>query len=159
MFKSLKGYDESQVRATQFIRNVKFGKNVTVAPFVNLYDCEIGDDVFIGPYVEIQSGSKIGDRCRIQSHSFICSHVTIGNDVFIGHGVMFIDDKYPRANKPWTPLETRVCDNASIGSNATILPVKIGIGSMVGAGSTVTKDVADGRTVAGNPARLIRTSI
>lgn len=159
MYKLLKGYTKAQVESTQFIRNVKFGKNVTVAHFVNLYDCVIGDDSFIGPFVEIQAGSVIGKASRIQSHTFICSHVSIGNNVFVGHGVVFINDKYPRVGQDWKPLKTVVEDNASIGSNATIMPVRIGAWALVGAGSVVTKDIANGCTVAGNPSKVINTGI
>lgn len=157
MFKLLSGYKAAQIKETQFVKNVKFGKNVTVSPFVNLYDCEIGDGSFIGPFVEIQSGVKIGKNVRIQSHSFICSHVEIGDNVFVGHGVMFINDKYPRAsNKDWVPQKTFIGDYASIGTNATIMPVRIGQWAMVGAGSTVLKDIPNGCTAAGNPSKIIK---
>lgn len=123
---------------------------------VNLYGCEIGAHTRVGPFVEIQKGVKIGSHCKIQSHTFICSHVTIGNDCFIGHGVMFIDDTWPRARGEWTPKETHIKDGASIGSNATILPVTIGHDAMVGAGSVVTRDVRDYTLVVGNPSRTIK---
>jgi len=139
------------------IKNVKLGKNVKIPypELVNLYDCEIGDDCLIGPFVEIQKGVKIGARTRIQSHSFVCTKVKIGKDVFVGHGVMFINDRYPvhRDSKDWE--EVIVEDNVVIGSNATILPCRIGKNAMVGAGAVVTKDVPANKIVAGNPAKVI----
>ena len=140
------------------IKNVKIGKNVDI-PFpklVNLYGCEIGNDCLIGPFVEIQTGVKIGEKTRIQSHSFICSKVRIGREVFIGHGVMFINDKYPvhRDFNDWQ--EIIVEDGVVIGSNATILPCRIGKNALIGAGAVVTKDVPFGKIVIGNPAKVIR---
>jgi acetyltransferase-like isoleucine patch superfamily enzyme len=139
------------------IKNVKLGKNVKIPypELVNLYDCEIGDNCLIGPFVEIQKEVKIGKNTRIQSHSFICSKVTIGENVFIGHGVVFINDRYPPRydSKFWE--ETIVEDDVVIGSNATILPCKIGKGALIGAGSVVTKDIPPKKIVAGNPARII----
>jgi acetyltransferase-like isoleucine patch superfamily enzyme len=139
------------------INDVRIGKDVEIPypDLVNLYGCEIGDGCFIGPFVEIQRGVSIGKRTRIQSHSFLCSKVTIGDDAFIGHGVMFINDKHPVQNDPNKWEETRVGDGAVIGSNATILPSKIGNDAVVGAGSVVTKDIPDGRTALGNPAKVI----
>ena len=147
--------------------DVKFGLNVKIYAFVNLYGCEIGDDSRIGTFVEIQRGSKIGKRVKISSHSFICGGVTIEDEVFIGHGVMFINDKYPRSTtgggqpqteEDWVCIPTLVRRGASIGSNATILcGVTIGEGAIVGAGSVVTHDVLPETIVAGNPAHLIRT--
>jgi len=141
------------------IRKCKMGKNVKI-PFpdlVNLYECRIGDDTFIGPFVEIQKGAVIDKRCRIQSHTFICEGVTIGNDVFVGHGVVFTNDLYPLANDPgWKLKKTLVKDRATIGNNATLLPVIIGEGSLVGAGSVVTKNVPDYTVVAGNPAKVLK---
>lgn len=143
--------------------DVQLGKDVVIRDFVNLYGCVIGDESTIGPFVEIQAGAVIGKRCKIQSHSFLCSGVTLEDGVFIGHGVMFINDKTPRAvredgalqgAKDWKSVPTVIKKNASIGSNATILPgITIGEGAMVGAGSVVTKDVPAGATVVGNPAR------
>jgi acetyltransferase-like isoleucine patch superfamily enzyme len=138
------------------INNVKFGKDVII-PFpdlVNLYGCDIRDECFIGPFVEIQKNVVIGERTRIQSHSFICSNVTIGKDVFIGHGVMFINDKYPvhRNESEWGI--TIVGDDTVIGSNATILPVSIGKKSLIGAGSVVTKNIPEMKIFAGNPAKF-----
>ena len=143
------------------LKNVKLGKKVKI-PFprlVNLYDCELGDNCLVGPFVEIQAGVKIGEKTRIQSHSFICSKVTIGKGVFIGHGVVFINDKYPvhRHSKDWQ--ETIVEDGVAIGSNATILPCRIGKNALVGAGAVVTKDVPAGKVVAGNPAKFVKERI
>lgn len=132
---------------------------------VNLYGCTIGDDSKIGTFVEVQKGAVIGARCKVSSHSFICEGVTIEDEVFIGHGVMFINDKQPRATADgalqteadWTVVPTRVCRGASIGSGAAILcGVTVGAGALVGAGAVVTKDVPAGATVAGVPARLMR---
>jgi len=146
--------------------DVKLGRDVKIYDFVNLYGCEIGDESKIGTFVEIQKGARVGRRVKISSHTFICEGVTIEDFVFIGHGVTFTNDLYPRATTPtgelqgdddWTVVPTLVRKYASIGSNATILcGVEIGEGAIVGAGSVVTKDVAAGTIVAGNPARLIR---
>ena len=139
------------------IKDCKIGEGTKVYDFVNLYGCEIGDDCMVGPFVEIQKDVKIGDRCRIQTHTFICSMVTIETDVFIGHGVMFINDRRPPSGDPEKWEGTLVKRGASIGSNATIMPVTIGEGALVGAGSVVTKDVAPNTIVAGNPAKVIGT--
>jgi acetyltransferase-like isoleucine patch superfamily enzyme len=141
------------------IVDVTFGKNVTVVQPVNLYNCTIGDDSFIGPFVEIQKGATIGKRCRIQSHSFICDLVTIGDDWFISHGAMFINDSFVTggpAGKPqlWRP--TKLGNRGSVGTNATILPVTICDQVVIGAGSVVTKDITEPGIYAGNPARLLR---
>ena len=134
------------------IKNVKLGKNVKIQypELVNLYGCDIGDECFIGPFVEIQKGVKIGRGSRIQSHTFICSKVKIGKKVFIGHGVVFINDRYPVHHNPKDWKETIVEDKAMVGSNATILPCRIGKGALIGAGSVVTKDVPAGIIVIGN---------
>jgi acetyltransferase-like isoleucine patch superfamily enzyme len=132
---------------------------------VNLYGCRVGDDTRIGAFVEIQKGAVIGNRCKVSSHSFVCEGVTVEDEVFIGHGVMFINDPHPRATSDgrpqteddWRVVPTRVCRGASIGSGAAILcGVTIGEGAMIGAGAVVTRDVAPGATVAGVPARLLR---
>jgi UDP-2-acetamido-3-amino-2,3-dideoxy-glucuronate N-acetyltransferase len=146
--------------------DVRLGRDVKIYAFVNLYGCDIGDESKIGTFVEIQKGVKIGRRVKISSHTFICEGVTIEDGVFIGHGVMFINDKYPRATNPngelqtaddWQCILTRVEQGASIGSNATILcGVTIGEGAVVGAGSVVTHDVPPWTIVAGNPARILR---
>jgi UDP-2-acetamido-3-amino-2,3-dideoxy-glucuronate N-acetyltransferase len=142
--------------------DVKLGKDVKIFDFVNLYGCEIGDESRIGPFVEIQKGVVVGKRVKVQSHSFICEGVTIEDEVFVGHGVMFINDKYPVSVLPeGTPQPvwdlTRICKGASIGSNATILGgITIGAKAVIGAGSVVTKDVPENAVVAGNPAKVLR---
>jgi acetyltransferase-like isoleucine patch superfamily enzyme len=146
-------------RSTVGFVDVKFGANVTVIEPTNLYGCEIGDETFIGPFVEIQKGAIIGKRCRIQSHSFICDLVTIGDDCFISHGAMFINDPFVTggpAGKPqlWQP--TKLGNRVSIGTNATILPVTICDQVVIGAGAVVTRDINVSGIYAGNPARLLR---
>ena len=143
--------------------DVKLGRNVRIHAFVNLYGCEIGDETRIGPFVEIQKGAKIGERCKISSHTFICEGVTIEAEVFMGHGVTFINDRYPRATNSaghlkteadWKCQTTLVKRGASIGSGATLLGgITIGENAIVGAGSVVTRDVPANTTVAGNPAK------
>jgi acetyltransferase-like isoleucine patch superfamily enzyme len=146
--------------------DVKLGKNVCIRDFTNLYGCEIGDDVRIGTFVEIQKGVKIGNRCKISSHTFICEGVTLEDDIFIGHNVTFTNDRYPRATNgdgrlqtdaDWACIRTLIKRGASIGSGATLLcGITIGENALVGAGSVVTKDVPSGAVVAGNPARMFR---
>lgn len=142
------------------IREVKVGENVKIVEPCNLYECELGDEVFVGPFVEIQSNVKIGKRSRIQSHSFICSLVDIGEDCFIGHGVMFINDLFkegkPAGGDSTKYKETKIGNRVSIGSNATILPVEICDDVVIGAGSVVTKNITKKGIYAGNPARFIR---
>jgi acetyltransferase-like isoleucine patch superfamily enzyme len=142
------------------IRGVTFGANVTVVEPVNIYECVIGDDTFIGPFVEIQKGARIGRRCRIQSHSFICELVTIGDETTVAHGVMFINDTYstggPARGDTTLWKETRVGSHVSIGSNATILPVTICDRAVIGAGAVVTKNIDVPGIYAGNPATLVR---
>lgn len=146
--------------------DVRLGKNVRLYAFTNLYGCEIGDDVKIGTFVEIQKGAKVGNRCKISSHTFICEGVMIEDEVFVGHNVTFINDRYPRATNgngalqseaDWKCVSTRVKRGASIGSGATLLcGITVGEGALVGAGSVVTRDVPDFAVVAGNPARVIK---
>jgi len=144
------------VNDKQIIRDCEIGEGTKVWNFVNLYGCKIGKDSMVGGFVEIQEGVVIGDRTRIQSHTFICDCVTIGNDVFVGHGIMFINDTMPPQPEKEKWLPTIICDGASLGSNSTIMPVRVGINAVVGAGAMVTKDVPDGAIVAGNPARILR---
>jgi acetyltransferase-like isoleucine patch superfamily enzyme len=142
------------------IVDVVLGQNVTIVEPVNIYGCSLGDDVFVGPFVEIQKGVAIGARSRIQSHSFVCELVTIGEDCVVAHGVMFINDLYSRGGPAkgrrelWR--ETRVGSRVSIGSNATILPVLICDDVLIGAGAVVTRDISVAGVYAGNPARLLR---
>jgi acetyltransferase-like isoleucine patch superfamily enzyme len=142
------------------ICDVQFGRDVTVIEPANLYGCSIGDCSFIGPFVEIQRSVKIGSRCRIQSHAFICELVTIGDDCFVGHGVMFINDIFrsggPAGGDKTQWRRTQIGERVSLGSNATILPVSICDRVVIGAGSVVTKDIRISGVYAGNPARLLR---
>ena len=152
----------------RLIDEVEFGRDVAVHSFTNLYGCRIGDETRIGPFVEIQRGVAVGPRCKIQSHTFICTGVVIEEDVFVGHGVMFINDRYPRAttsagdlksDADWKLEPTTVERGAAIGSGAVVLGgLRIGAGALVGAGAVVTRDVAAGSIVTGNPAREHRPS-
>lgn len=147
----------------RLIDDVTFGEGVVVSPFTNLYGCRIGDETRIGPFVEIQRDAAIGARCKIQSHTFICSGVEIEDEVFVGHGTLFINDRFPRAtteagelktDEDWTLERTLVERGAALGSGVVVLGgVRIGSGALVGAGAVVTRDVAPGETVAGVPAR------
>ncbi len=150
----------------QSLNNVNVGANVRIFDFVNAYGCSIDDNSKVGAFVEIQKGATIGKNCKISSHSFICEGVHIEDNVFIGHNVTFINDRFPRSTNPdgsvqteadWKLEETRIKKNASIGSSVTILcGVTVGEGAIVGAGSVVTKDVAPNTIVAGNPAKFLR---
>jgi UDP-2-acetamido-3-amino-2,3-dideoxy-glucuronate N-acetyltransferase len=147
----------------RLVADVEFGTGVVVQAFTNLYGCSIGDDTRIGTFVEVQRGARIGARCKIQSHTFVCDGVEIGDEVFVGHGVMFINDLRPaaatesgelKAGEDWELVRTHVEDRASIGTGAVILGgVRIGAGALVGAGAVVTRDVAPGAVVVGSPAR------
>jgi acetyltransferase-like isoleucine patch superfamily enzyme len=157
----------SQQPFQRIASDVKLGKNVRIYDFTNLYGCEIGDEVKIGTFVEIQKGVKIGKRCKISSHTFICEGVTLEDDIFVGHNVTFTNDRYPRATDgtgrlqteaDWTCIPTLVKQGASIGSGVTLLcGITIGENSLIGAGSVVTKDVPPFTVVAGNPARVIKS--
>ena len=142
------------------IRDVNFGENVTVIEPVNIYGCKIGSKCFIGPFVEIQKDVVIGERCKIQSHTFICELVTIGSHCFIGHGVMFINDRFstggPALGKKELWKETTIGNHVSIGSNATILPVNVCDNVVIGAGAVVTKDIVKPGVYVGNPAKFLR---
>jgi acetyltransferase-like isoleucine patch superfamily enzyme len=140
----------------QLIRDCEIGEGTKIWNFVNMYCCKIGRDCMVGHFVEIQEGVTIGDRTRIQSHTFICDMVNIGDDVFVGHGVMFINDTMPPQPEKEKWLPTYIGNRVSLGSNSTILPVKIGDDAVVGAGATVTKDVPAGAIVAGCPAKILR---
>jgi UDP-2-acetamido-3-amino-2,3-dideoxy-glucuronate N-acetyltransferase len=149
----------------RLIDDVEFGRNVVVSPFTNLYGCRIGDDTRVGPFVEIQRGVVVGARCKIQSHTFICAGVEIEDEVFVGHGALFINDKLPRAttqagalkgDDDWELVRTVIRRGAALGSGAVIMGgVCVGAGALVGAGAVVTHDVEAGETVAGVPARLL----
>lgn len=143
------------------VRDVTIGRGVTIVAPANIYGCVLGDEVFVGPFVEIQRGARIGDRTRIQSHSFVCDLVSIGVDCFVGHGVMFVNDAFrsggPARGDQSKWQSTSVGDRVSIGSNATILPVSICSDVVIGAGAVVTKDILSPGVYAGNPARLLRT--
>lgn len=148
----------------RLIDDVRFGEDVTVYSFTNLYGCRVGDNTRIGPFVEIQRGASVGRNCKIESHTFVCDGVEIQDEVFVGHGVVFINDKFPRAtvdgaalqtDKDWQLLSTVVERRAAIGSGAVILGgLRIGEGALVGAGAVVTRDVPPASIVVGNPARV-----
>lgn len=150
----------------RLLHEVEFGDDVVVQAFVNMYGCRVGDRTRIGPFVEIQRGASVGADCKISSHTFVCSGVEIADEVFVGHGVIFVNDKHPRAtidsgrlqsDEDWTMLRTFVERRVSIGSGAVVLGgVTLGEAALIGSGAVVTKDVAPGEVVAGNPARTLR---
>lgn len=152
----------------RLLNHVEFGEGVVVQSFTNLYGCSLGDGTRVGPFVEIQRGAAVGARCKIQSHTFICTGVEIGDEVFVGHGVMFINDKRPRAttdegelqtDEDWRVMPTTIERRAALGSGAVILGgIRIGEGAIVGAGAVVTRDVPAGATVAGSPARVLAST-
>jgi acetyltransferase-like isoleucine patch superfamily enzyme len=150
----------SPILFTSKIKDVIFGTNVKVVEPVNIYGCSIGDDCFVGPFVEIQKDVQIGSGTKVQSHSFICELVTIGNSCFIGHGVMFINDLFeeggPARGDKTKWKSTNIGNNVSIGSNATILPVSICDGCVIGAGAVVTKNITEPGVYVGNPARILK---
>lgn len=153
-------FDAPARRLQSGIVGVHFGQNVTIVEPVNVYGCEIGDDVFIGPFVEIQKEVRIGARTKVQSHAFVCELVTIGSDCFVGHGVMFINDAFaqggPAGGDKSLWRSTVIGNHVSIGSNATILPVRICDRVVIGAGSVVTKDITESGIYVGNPAQRLR---
>ena len=160
---------ELEASVRRISTDVRLGRNVRIYDFTNLYGCEIGDDVQIGAFVEIQKGAKIGSHCKISSHTFICEGVTLEDEVFVGHNVVFTNDLYPRAtneegqlqtDRDWKCIPTLVKRGASIGSGVVLLcGITVGEDSIIGAGSVVTRDVPRGAIVAGNPARIIRAAV
>jgi len=156
MFPNTQIGENSTISETALVRDSKIGKNTKIWNFVNMYGSEIGDNSMIGSYTEIQSDVKIGNNVRVQSHSFLCSLVTIEDNVFIGHGVMTINDLKPPSSDPSTWKPTLIKKGASIGSNVTLLPVTIGENAVIGAGSVVTKDIPANTIAVGNPARVIK---
>jgi acetyltransferase-like isoleucine patch superfamily enzyme len=137
------------------VRRCTIGERSRIWRFTNLYGCDIGDECMVGAFVEVQSDVRVGDRTRIQSHAFLCSKVDVGDDVFISHGSKFINDEYPPSGDESAWESTQVRDNATIGTNATLLPVEIGAGALVGAGAVVVEDVPANAIVVGNPAEVI----
>ena len=147
--------DGTTVEPFSTLIDCRIGDDCTIWRYVNLYGCDLGDDCMVGSFVEIQEDVTVGDRCRIQSHAFVCSKVSLGDDVFVSHGATFVNDRRPPSGDESEWESTVVGDGAVIGSNATLLPVEIGENALVGAGAVVTDDVPDGAVVAGNPAEVI----
>jgi len=147
--------DGSVVEPFSTLVDCTIGNDCTIWRYVNMYGCELGDDCMVGSFVEIQEDATIGDRCRIQSHAFVCSKVHIGDDVFVSHGATFVNDRRPPSGDESEWESTHVGDGVVVGSNATLLPVEIGANALIGAGAVVTDDVPAGAVVAGNPAEVI----
>lgn len=145
--------ENSSIHDTALIHDCEIGDDTTIWAFVNAYECVVGSNCMIGPYVEIQPNVEVGDGVSIQSHSFVCDSAMVEDDAWIGHGVMTVNNRYPPGEPPWEEL--RIGRNAVVGTNATLMPVEIGDGAMVGAGAVVVDDVPPGTTVAGNPAEPI----
>lgn len=147
--------DGTEIAPFAAVQDCRIGQDTMIWRFVNLYGCTIGDDCMIGAFVEIQPDVDIGNRCRIQSHAFVCSLVTIKDDVFVSHGAKFVNDVYPPSGDESEWESTLVEEGATIGTNATLLPVDVGEGALVGAGAVVTEDVPPNAVVAGNPAEVV----
>lgn len=148
--------DGTVVEPFTALHNCRLGSECHIWRFVNMYGCRIGDECMVGSFVEIQENAVIGNRCRIQTHAFVCCRVTIEDDVFVSHGAKFINDRYPPSGNPDEWEATIVREGASIGTNATLLPVEVGENAIVGAGAVVVEDVPPDAVVAGNPAELVR---
>ncbi len=147
--------DGTTVEPFSTLVDCRIGSDCTVWRYVNMYGCELGDESMVGSFVEVQEDATIGERCRLQSHAFVCSKVTVGDDVFVSHGATFVNDRRPPSGDESMWEETHVQDGAVVGSNATLLPVTVGENALVGAGAVVTDDVPANAVVAGNPAEVV----